>query len=888
MTNAPAASHRPRLRRTLLALHGAFGVLFGVLPGARAADDAAAVAALVEPGSELEIGVRSAGRFSAKADEFSGWRDRGPSFFGRVDLRGGARYDSADTLRWRVEGTQLGGRSPRLEAEVGQQGTWRLTLGAEQLWRNGAEGYQTPYLGAGGSVLTLPSGWTVPVVPRASTTAPNARGLSPEVTASPGIVGGVLTPPTAAQAAAAAALQSADLGAFAPADLFTQRTRHGLQWAQQIGSRWRIDLGWSREHRDGLKAQAAPSRVTGGDTTAFVPAPIDEDDDRLQLRVGYAGERLNVQAGWELSNYSNHVTGLTWAPWSSPTSRATQATAPSNRLRKLSLTANLRPTPATTVSFAAASTRSTQNDALLVDPTAPWVPVASAQARVDGESASLKLQHRASGALQLGAHLGHELRDNRTPVALFGFYDLDNPATGSSPFAYLFPTLKGLGQNFNVNANTPYSRRTRSAGLDADWHVAPLQQLKLGWDGQRTARWCNGSWINCADATDATEHTWRADWRGTLAETVDAGVGVAAARRRVDYDENAFLAVVPMAGQSPSTATGALAGSTAAGALAVLGFNGWGPASGLTPAAAAGSLQALYFPANNALSNVLYANQNRISELPGLRRWNQADRDRDTLRGRLQWQPDERLSLQAALDLRRDDYHRSVYGLQRLAGQALNLDARWTADDRWSLGAFASLERQRSTAAGNTYTANSAATSVNGATAIDGGCFATIAARNAANKVDPCLDWTTTTRDRTFTLGLDAEAKRLLAGRLDLRGSLVLSDARVDTDGTGGSYVNNPYAGIAGAASRDTAAYYVPFASLPAVTVRSVQLDLAATARVSERQALRLTWGWQRLRVRDWAYEGFQDGSLAQALPSREQPPAYDVNRIALSWLLGF
>ena len=65
------------------------------------------------------------------------------------------------------------------------------------------------------------------------------------------------------------------------------------------------------------------------------------------------------------------------------------------------------------------------------------------------------------------------------------------------------------------------------------------------------------------------------------------------------------------------------------------GWNGWGPALGF--AATTGNMN-LFFPSNNALANALYANNNRISELPGMRRYYVADRNRDKVRALVDWQ----------------------------------------------------------------------------------------------------------------------------------------------------------------------------------------------------------------------------------------------------------
>ena len=891
-----AAPRRPTLQRwalraIVLAVHAAWAGLAAAQSLAPAADVPPAdpqLMALVHASSAIELGMRTADAYAAKADEYSGWTKKGVSAVADLLLQGGDAYDSERALRWRVKGVRLGSRSGSAEAEVGIQGRYRLTLGVDELRRNQSDSYQTPYSGVGTSTLSLPGNWLVPLVPRVSATAPNARGLSPEVTASNAVVAGVAAAPTAAQAAAAAALQAADLPPFRQVGLYTQRSRYGADWEQEIGHGWQWSASLAQEKTQGLKAQPAHSRAVGGDTASILPAPVDQQDTTYSLGLSYTAGRLQVQALLEESVFTNHINGVSWNLWASPQTTATVSSAPSNHFRKLSLSANLVLSDATQLQAHASSARATQDDALLADSTALWVPVRSAQALVVSESAGLKLLHKANSKLQLSAGLKHTLHDNRTPVQTFGYYDNNNPAAGISPFAYLFPTLSGLGSNFNINATTPYSRRTGEFDFDARYRTGAGQSLRVGWQSQQVDRFCSGSWVNCANAPQSRENTLRGEWSGGVGSDLNARLSATVARRRVDYDENAFLAVVPMAGQSPSTATGTLAGSTAYNALLALGLNGWGPYAGLNPAAPAGSLQGFYFPANNVLANTLYGNQNRISELPGLRRYNQADRDRHTLRATVDWQASERWTLQAVADAGADHFARSVYGLQRGTRQSLHLDAGYTVNDKLTANVFASHESQRSRIAGNTYTANSAAANVNGATVVDGGCYSTVAARNANNKIDPCLDWAADVRDKTLTLGASLALKRLWGGAVDVNASATFSDGRNAVGVTGGNYVNNPFAGVAGANTSTLAASYMPAADLPSATTRSTQVQVASLLRLSSAHALRAALTWQHFRSVDWRYDGMQPGGLTQVLPTLEQAPRYQVGSLAISYVLTF
>ena len=321
----------------------------------------------------------------------------------------------------------------------------------------------------------------------------------------------------------------------------------------------------------------------------------------------------------------------------------------------------------------------------------------------------------------------------------------------------------------NANANRPYSKKIIQFNFDADYAFAKEQWLKAGYDYQKIDRRCPGSWINCADAPTTKENTARVEWHGNVTENLNGRLDYAYSQRRVsNYDENAFLALVPYANVVPAGQT-----ISAYQALQLSGLTGYGPISGLNGGVFAGTgltaaQAALFFPNNNALANATYANNNRISELPGMRRFFVADRNRDKVRAAVNWQASEQFSLQGGLDYNRDDFNDSVYGLQNAKSWALNLDGSYSVSQDLVASMFYTYEDLRSNSAGNSYTANSTATSVGGFTAISGGCFATIALRNASNKIDPCDNWSTDIRDKVDTAGFAMAWKNLMSDKLDL------------------------------------------------------------------------------------------------------------------------
>jgi MtrB/PioB family decaheme-associated outer membrane protein len=879
--NHIAKTHR--VRALVLAVRAALLSLTALAVSGPALAADPAMLELTAPVNTVEIGAATVSQASAKAQEYNGVSRKGLYGIANVELRGGGAYDSADALRWRFGISDLGLDNRETDFSISNQGQFKLDLHYGEFQRQRSDSYQTPYLGVGTNVLTLPSNWMVPLVPRVSGTAANARGLSPDVTASPALVAGVPTAPTAAQLATSAAIQAADLPAFHQVHLSTKRTQYGAGLAYEFNRHWQVTASYASEAKQGLKPMGSITRFTGGDISAVIPDLIDQNHEQINLGLNYHGEQLTLGAAYYGSLFVNNVTGMSWASWAAPGNTQTLGRAPSNQFHQLSLNGSYALSSSTRLSGNLSYGRSTQNETFLTDISTPFVPVTSLNGLLVSKGLNLKLQSRPLADLVVSASYKLDDRDNRTPVNTYAFYDAGEPKAGTSVFSAYFP---GLGADTsNINANLPYSKKLSQYTLEGDYAFMRGQALKAGLDYQTIDRHCAGTWITCTEASTMDETTARAEWRFNAVENLQARLGLSSARRTVNnYNENAFLSLVPAANLTPSTAP---AGVTSAyAALTALGVNGWGVNAGLPTNPLTGS-QAFYFANNNPLANALYGNHNRISELPGMRLYNLADRKRDKLRAAANWQASDALSLQAGVDINNDRYGQSRYGLQSAKGWALNVEGNYEPNDKTSITLFYSHENQKTLSAGNTYTANSTATAVAGFTAISGGCFATIALRNASNKIDPCLDWQTDMHDQVGTLGLAYTQRGLAGGKLEFSAGLTYSAADTDINTIGGNYANNPLA-VAGAPAGTVAAYYIAATPLPTVKTDTTELKLAARYALSKQRTVRLAYSWQHMKAVDWAYEGFQPGGLALVLPTYEQAPNYNVHTIAVSYIYSF
>jgi len=855
-----------------------------------------------KPTGTVEVGVGDVSQGSYKAGEYNGLQNKGIFVVGNLDLRGGPSYDGASGVRWRIKGTDLGLETRSLSAQVGVQGRFRFTFGYDELRKNRSDSYQTPYSGAGTNVLTLPATWQVPTVAGSSggNTAVNvvsARGLVKTIggasyisTATNSPTMGALLTPNATQLAQVYAAADADLPTFHTVDLFTTRTRFDAGVNLIFNERWGFDASVRPEHKDGMKPMGTVSRSTGGDISTVIPDLINTDTDQINVSLNFKGKKSFAQAGYYGSFFKNNVPFMSWQNWATgPTGTGTLNTissTPGNQFNQFSVTGGINLSSTTKLVATGSYARNAQNDAFVTDATTVVVPVTSLNGLVVTTAFNVKLTARPAKSLSLIAAYKFDDRDNRTPVRIYQYADAGEVATPSIQFPAGPNNPYGAILAQNANANRPYSRRVNQVNLDADYALAKGQWIKGSYQFEKIDRSCTGTWIACVDVPTTNEHTLRADWRAHAGERVTARVGYAYSMRSApNYNENAFLALVPYANVSP---VGASAGVTALSFMTANGWSGWGPALGY--ALTTGDMN-LFFPSNNALANLWYANNNRISELPGMRRDYVADRNRHKVRTLIDWQTTEQLSLQAGLDLNNDIYPNSTYGLQSAKGWAVHVDGSYALAEDLSATLFYTYETQRSMTAGNSYTANSNASSLtNGQPGVVGlsgnSCdgYVTLQQRNNNNKLDPCLNWSADMLDKVNTLGFGLRKK---AGNLDLTGDFVLTRARWDNNVSGGNWANNIFDGP-GAVPTLIAAWFIPATPLPTVSTDTVELRLNGRYAIGTTQSVRVGYAYLRMKSADWAYEGRQFGSLSGVLPTNEQPFNYAVNVLSVSYIVKF
>jgi MtrB/PioB family decaheme-associated outer membrane protein len=842
-----------------------------------------AVAELTRSKSTVEVGEGYVSKGSYKFGEFNGLQRKGGFVLGNVDLNGGAAYDSDSTTRWRLRGTDLGLDTRDAELDFREQGKFRLKLGYDQFRWNQSDSYQTPLLGLGSTTLTLPPGWLRPVVPQANPNALNFRALSP-IAGQGNVVSptGTVVAPTDAQRARLNAIVAADTTGIRNFNLHSDRKRGDFGFDANLSPGLLLTANIRHEERNGFRPLGAATSAVQ-ENSMIIPDVIDTTTDQLNARLEYSHRRFFLQAGYYGSVFRNKVTAMSWQDPNDPTRTATVGSAPDNQFHQFNVAAGYNLSSSTKLMADVTYGRSRQNDSLLIDASLPvGLPQNTAQALVVTKTANLKLTMRPLRSLGLLARYRYDDRDNRTPVETFVFYDANIPkGAAASPFnAALGLAPNTLGSNVNIFNNRPQSKKVNQFDLDADYALGHGHKLTGGYDWQKIERECDGTWISCINANKSIDRTLHAEWRADLLDNLSARAGYGYSQRRVHYDPNAWLALVPMANVIPGAPT---VGATTSvyGYLTQTGLTGFGPLAGFPSAPLTGNA-AIFSPNNNIVPQSQYGSRDNVTELPGMRRFNLADRNRKRLRSSLDWEPSDRLSLQSTFEFDKDDYNHSIYGLQRADSWSAGLDGTYAVSDRLFASVFYTHENLRSRTAGDGFGSNTNAAFLGraGNTVVAGSCYGTVLAKNSNGKLDPCLNWSADMRDRADTVGFSLVKKGLARRRLDLSGDVIFTRARTDIGVSGGSYSNNPFA-LAGAPVLPAgvpAMFLIPTADLPASTTRTFEVRLGARFAINKSSDLRLFYWYQRMKAVDFAYDGLQLGTGTEQFPTNEQAPNYAVH----------
>lgn len=719
--------HNPHIRFAVTQIFGMVaGIGLSFWGGQVAAEDA--TKALTQPTSKIEAGVGGVSDSNWKFGQYNGLNSSGAFGIGSFDIQGGGTYDSNDATRWRVTGNNIGLETRDFKGEYKDQGKYKVNFGYDEITAYRNNSYQTPYNGAGGSNLTLPSNWLYP------TTANNLRTLP-----------------------------ASDRAEFENFNLGTKRRRIDGGFSFQLSPEWEALVSVRHEDKNGTQALGAPIVAP---RAVILPNPIVQATEQINASLKFSGSQAYAQLAYYGSIFHNDVNAVTFQnPFAAglPTF-GRMSTMPDNQFHQFNLTGAYNFSSATKLVVNGAYARNWQDQTFLPYNTLVGgggsLPTSNLNGVVETKSANLKLTHRVNKDLNLSSSYKYDERENTTPINQYSFVDVD-----------------GTGNTASVRNNTPFSKRINQGNLEADYALAKGHWLKAGYELQNIDRWCNGSWLSCVDAGTTTEHTGKLDYRGTLFDKLSSKIGYAYSNRTADNynQDNAAFASFPASNQLLFDKINAT------------GLTAWGPA--LPYAAGSAALYPNVFPNNNPATTG--GPLNNAIDIAGLGRFNTSARERQKVHSYFDYALTEKLTLGLGGDYRFDNYPDSQFGLKSSTNWGVNLDAGYAFNEDTSMQLYYSYQDILSKTAGMSYAANSNTGSAKAGSVI-GGCVNSVLAVNNTARVDPCRNWFTNMNDNIDTVGLGIKRKGLLSGKLELNGDFLYSFARTLIGVAGGQYVQSP------------------------------------------------------------------------------------------------
>lgn len=433
-------------------------------------------------------------------------------------------------------------------------------------------------------------------------------------------------------------------------DFRIRRSALGFDFSKVISSRVQIEASVKTEKKEGSRlwgiGMACPSPIApgcratnaaeAGWAVLMLPEPVDANHSQLDGRVTYAGDRLNLSAGYYGSFYRNEhgslnpvVPGALYnavgqlLPLSTglqPLLNNPVALPPDNQAHHLDVTGTYGLSASTKLNFKLAYSQATQHqDFLGAGLTGAPVGVADLGGKVATTLAQVGVTSRPSPKLTLSGNLRYQHKDDDTKLALY-----------------------------NVEGTSTYTNR-QLPRTDIQAKAQAGYQITSDWRGTV------GIDYHSVDRGTFTPTAAVAGITALRQDTEEAGVR-AELRRRMS--ENLSGAI-------------SLETSRRDGSNWLLDNSGRGVTE-VTDAAAAG------FAYNNGIF------------MPTL-----ADRQRDKLKLSADWQPNEKLALQGVAEVGRDKFTSpSAYGLRKAAMNSLSLDATYAVNDKWNLNGFVSYGQQ--------------------------------------------------------------------------------------------------------------------------------------------------------------------------------------------------
>jgi len=636
------------------------------------------------------------------------------------------------------------------------------------------------------------------------------------------------------------AMSSAQKAALHNVDIHTTRENTSLTAGYIFNPQWDVKFDFNHLNQTGAKLMAfgaagikSPTLVPAGEIISILPNPTNYTTDSVNLALSWTGDKAHVTGSYYGSFFRDDFNKVSFETYKTQKVMQTMGTAPGSDFHQFNLLGGYTIADKTKLAGSLSYGRATQNDPFVYDQFMMVggvnPPRASADAKVINTHADVKLTNQDINKLTLTAGMKYDERDNQTPSSI-----------------YKFEAISGSLTNRANYPNIPLSNRKVQYELAGDYRLTNQQHVRLAYNRENVQRWCNnyatgggvytnssGVVINnnpylagteCVVAGGSKEDKLSATYKLNATENLRLSAGYAYGNRKTDFNTNARTAFIE------ALNTTAIAGTTTVNGTAA-GLNG--------------------------------------GDYLGFHPFFEADRIQQVVKGGLDWQASEKLSLN--LNGRyTDDNYNTLYGFQKGNTWSANLDANYSFSDSGSINAYLTKEHRA-----RDLTNLQALADIN----------ITAGLPNSPTKLATPAGstWTNTLTDDDLTFGLGAKQAGLMGGKLEVAGDLTYTLGE-----TGYSTLLN-YNAVDSTGRTCSNSLYLTCGALPDVKNKMTQLKLSGNYKVNKNSKVNLGYVYQHLISTDYYYNALQLGLTPTGLmPTNQQSGSYSVNVVSATYVYNF
>lgn len=572
----------------------------------------------------------------------------------------------------------------------------------------------------------------------------------------------------------------------------------GLSWL--FAKNWSISGNYQHEKKDGVEPMGAIFGTNGGNPRgAVLVAPIDYTNDTLDLSLAYAGHKTQLALAYHLSLFNNDDEALTWdnpflrLPFGNTWARGTDFAAGARGQIARAPDNQSHQVVFTGGHRIGQSTRVTANVAYgWMTQNETFLP-----ASINPNLVTTGLQRNSlEGRIETTyVNVGFSTRPSRK-FDIRGHYIYDDQDNETPRNIYQLAVNDSAAQgglvSSNARINTPYSSTSHRASIDANYRIRPTTKLTFGYDFAHRDR-------DFTEVRTTDEHTGRVKLWSSLASWINGWMEYSHAER----DGSQYVSNHPfLSGHNPSyIAT-------------------------LSP-------------------------QQRFINDPLLRKFNYADRDRDTFSATVNVAPTDKVTFSINGKYGQDDYKQARLGLQERDDASVTLDVAYTPHKRLTTYAFVTHERL-------IYEQ-------------DGYQRAAVGLFPGFNRTpSPCAScgfWNVETDDEINTFGIGSKWSAI-DDKLKMKFDYTFSRSVTDTT--------------------PSAEPNVTFLPLPEIRSRLHNLSLSGEYQFADNLALKLRYMYERLEINNFAEDGVGPDTLANIISLGDGSIDYAAHVIGVSLAFTF